>query len=97
MGTVISAVTASSQCLVSHRSVSKVKRQHNLSFSNSPLNNSGEAIGFGEELGESLSPDTVIVASLLRPTSVEPLHIANTHWYIIYEVLFPGRSKFGSD
>jgi hypothetical protein len=71
-------------------------RQHKVSFSNSPPNNSGEVIGFSEELGESLSPDTVIGASLLRPTSVEPLHIANTHWYIIYEILLPG-SKFGSD
>jgi hypothetical protein len=45
-------------------------RQHKLNFSNSPLNNSGEVIGFGGELGESLSPDTVIGASLLKRTFV---------------------------
>jgi hypothetical protein len=53
------------------RSASKVMPQHKLNFSNSPLNNSGEVIGFSGGLGESLSLDTVIGALLLKRTSVE--------------------------
>jgi hypothetical protein len=50
-----------------------VMRQHKLNFSNSPLNNSEEVFEFSGELGGSLSPDTEIGASLLKPTSLDEL------------------------